>query len=260
MRIEIKKEDSYIASCLFVGAVICMFLSTPMFLVHFREAVAKASVPLSVQILFIVETLKVAFFSWLAVMAGRRWASSAGLDVPALRDVARGQFRNAQESLKKTMYVGALLGLVGFIVRLSAGFILGEYSILETLRTYNHGASSIIIADAVFYQFSVTLWFGWGILSIASHIISKLAGISGTQAFPWANGIASFAFGLFACVSVYMPHRGEVGASKYIAEAFLLYGLPNFFFCLGIRRSGLFSAMISVGTATLLGAVVTALF
>ena len=54
--IEIKKEDSYIACGLFVGAVICTFLSAPMFLMQFREAVAKAPIPLSVSLLFTIET------------------------------------------------------------------------------------------------------------------------------------------------------------------------------------------------------------
>jgi len=258
--IEIKKEDSHIARWLLVGAVICTFLSAPMFHVHFREAVAKAPIPLSIPLLFIIEILKVALFSWLAVTAGRRWARPIGLDVPVLREMVRGQFKNALEVAKKPLLVGIFLGLAGFVVRLGAGFLLGETSILGTLGRYNHGLNPLIVADAVFYQFGVMLWFGWGTLSMATYTIANLAGISGARAFPWGNAVAALAFGLFACVSVYSPHRGEVGAHKYIVEAFLLYGLPNFFFCLGVHRWGLLSAMVGVGTGTILGAVVTALF
>lgn len=230
-----KKEDSYISLCLLVGTIVCTLLSTPMINAHFREAMAKNPLLPSIQLLFFIEILKVTFFSWLAVTAGKRWAA-----------------------FMKVLYIGMLLGLIGFIVRLAAGFLLGERSILGTLEKYNHGQSPLIVPNAIFYQFSVTLWFGWGILSFAAHSISKLTSLSRTMVFLWANTIASLAFGLFACLSVYSPHHGEVGASKYVAEAFLLYALPNFFFCIGIRRWGLFSAMIGVATGTVLGAIVVA--
>ncbi len=254
--IDIKKEDSNISRWLLAGAIIGTLLSGPMFYEYFREATAKSPMLPSIPILFFIEIVKVTLFSWFAVTAGRRFATQVGLDVPVLRAISRGEIKSATEIVKKVLTVGILLGFLGFGVRLAAGFALGEASILGTLELYHNGLS--IVADAVFYQFAVTLWFNWGILSLAVYAFSKLPHVSRKIAFLFGNLFASLAFGLFACLSVYGPHRGESGASRYLAIAFLLYGLPNFFFCLGIRRWGFLSAVAGVSIATLLGAAFAA--
>ena len=116
----------------------------------------------------------------------------------------------------------------------------------ELLTVSSDGASAFAQASGVFYGFALELWFRWGILALASRLVSRVTGQSGERAFPYANVLASVALGVFALVSIYSPHAGETGAWRYALDALAGYGLSSAFHGMALRRHGLVSVGIAV--------------
>lgn len=249
------REDVRVARWLFAVTLAILPLSSPMFLSHFRAATEAHPGPPSIPAFFVIELVKVALFSGLAVWAGARAATEAGIDAPVVRALLRGDAAAAARAVKDALPVSLLLGTLA----LAAGTLIRAHfegvTIAQALTRPDDFGSPLVRLTGVFYGVGVELWFRWGVLSLATRAVSRRLRLAPRRAFVVGNALAALSFGVFAIPSVWGPHAGAPGASRYLVEALVGYGLPSFFNGVGVRRFGFVSAVLAMVTAQVFGAV-----
>src|SRR5438552_4751837 len=172
--------DARLALALFFVAVSTVALSGPMFLAHFRHALATVKpapkMP-PVAVLFVLETVKVALFSGLAVWAGARVASSAGLDAPVVRALLAGDAPAALRALAAAVPIA-----VGIGVAIVAAERFARRSLPALPAPTRAPMPPLVRATGVAYgAFAVELWFRWGVLASVAYAL-RGAGLDGTSA------------------------------------------------------------------------------
>ncbi len=260
---DIKDLDRSIARWLFAGAILSIFLAAPMFLERFNMFAEKPDSPLGehgVLILSLAESLKIALFSFFAVSVGRRFATRAGLEAPVLRALILGQRKDALEAIKRALPISVVLAVIGLSLKVGTGFLFDGPNVLPALLQLNDGENLLLVAFGVFYEFDINLWFRWGILSVASRLVSSVSTMAPQTTFLVANAIAAVSHGLFACLSAGGWYKSHGGSEHYLLATFLVYGASSFVFGLGIRRFGLISGIISSSLSALLTLVLAAFF
>jgi hypothetical protein len=255
------REDARLARWLFFATLALLPLSAPMFLSHFRAATAAAppGTP-SIPVFLVLELVKVALFSATAVWAGKKAATRAGIDAPVLRALLRKDRAAATRAVRGALTLAIPLGALCFAASIAIRSPFEGKTIGQLLALADDRGAPLVRLTGVFYGAAVELWFRWGALALASRGVSRLTGLSAARAFPVANVLAALAYGTFAVVSVWGPHAGEPGASRYVLEALLGYGLPSAFLGMAVRRHGFESAifamtadqLVSVGLRALL--------
>ncbi len=250
-----RDEDARIARWLLAAAITTPLLSAPMFLAHFREAVAASPVITpGVPAFMALELAKVALFSWVATALGRRTASAAGFDAPAVRALVRGDRGGALRALRDALPTAIALGVTAFAVGVAIRAPLEGTSIGDYLARHTDRGTPLVRATGVFYGFAVTLWFRWCALAVASRFVSRVTRLDPARAFPIANVLAALCYGLFAMISILGPHAGEPGAWRYVLEAMAGSGIPGVLTASAVRKRGFESAVLADATSALLGA------
>jgi hypothetical protein len=249
------REDARVARWLFAVTLAILPLSSPMFLSHFRAATSATSSTPSVPAFFVIELVKVALFSGLAVWAGARAATEAGIDAPVVRALLRGDAAAAARAVKDALPISLVLGTLALATGAAIRAHVELTTIAQALTQPDDHGSPLVRLTGLFYGVGIELWFRWGVLSLATRAASRRLGLAPERAFLVGNALAALSFGVFAIPSVWGPHAGAPGASRYLAEALVGYGLPSFFNGAGVRRFGFVSAVLAMVTAQVLGAV-----
>jgi hypothetical protein len=234
-------EDARVGWALFAAALATVLASSPMFLAHFRQAIATAKLrgrAPPVFVFFLAETFKITIFSALAAWAGSRNATLAGLDAPIARALVRHDSHAALAGLAHAVPVGLLLGVVAFPIAIALRRAFGD-----PRREREAGSTGARLTGLFYSAIDLELWFRWGVLAPAARGFLA-AGLSSFGAFVAGTAVSTLAFGAFAIVPVRGAHP-TAPMPRVLLRAFLGVAGPSVLCAFALRTGGLECAMFA---------------